>query len=199
MPKHPTAPPMYPELPEDAQNYRLQKISELEQRLIRERDVRMSLYKKYKRGINLIDGIDTTLIAASVGMGGAGLGLLSTIIAAPIVVPLEITAIVCGLVGVSLKFVNRRLQFKAKKHNEIKILAESKLNSMKDLISRALHDGQISEEEFKLILDDFEKYSKMKQEIRDKKAEITDKQKKDLIQQGKAEAMDTLQKNIKSM
>ena len=198
MPKHPTAPPLYPDL-EDGQNYRLQKISELEQRLIRERDTRISLYKKYKRGINVIDGIDTALIAGGIAIGGTGIGLLSTIIAAPIVVPLEITAIVCGLIGVSLKFVNRRLQFKAKKHNEIRILAESKLNSMKDLISRALHDGQITEQEFKLILDDFEKYNTMKQEIRDKKAEITDKQKKDLIQQGKTEAMETLQKKLKNV
>ena len=56
------------------------------------------------------------------------------------------------------------------------MIAESKLNSMKNLVSRALHDGQISEEEF-------EKYSNMKQEIRAKKAEITDEQKNKLIQQ----------------
>ena len=49
--KQPTA-PLYPELlVEDERNYRLQKISEIEKTLINERDVRKSLYKKYKRGI----------------------------------------------------------------------------------------------------------------------------------------------------
>ena len=70
--KQPTA-PIYPELPsEDGQNYRLQKISEIEKQLIRERDVRKALYKKYKLGINFTDAIDTTLISASVIMAGIG-------------------------------------------------------------------------------------------------------------------------------
>ena len=65
--KQPTAPNLYPELPiEDGQNYRLQKISEIERTLINERDMRKSLYKKYKRGINITDGVDTGLISASV-------------------------------------------------------------------------------------------------------------------------------------
>ena len=43
--KQPTA-PIYPELPsEDGQNYRLQKMSEIEKQLIRERDARKALYK----------------------------------------------------------------------------------------------------------------------------------------------------------
>ena len=86
--KQPTA-PIYPELPnEDGQNYRLQKISEIEKQLIRDRDARKALYKKYKRGINFTDAIDTTtLISASVIMAGIGL-------AVPLMLPLEIAAIV---------------------------------------------------------------------------------------------------------
>ena len=39
--KQPTAPPIYPELStEDGQTYRVQKISEIEKQLIKERDVR---------------------------------------------------------------------------------------------------------------------------------------------------------------
>ena len=70
--KQPTA-PIYPELPtEDGQNYRLQKISEIEKQLIKERDVRKALYKKYNRAINFTDSIDMTLISASVIMAGIG-------------------------------------------------------------------------------------------------------------------------------
>ena len=87
--KQPTA-PIYPELPsEDGQNYRLQKISEIEKQLIKERDVRKALYKKYNRAINFTDSIDTTLISASVIMAGIGF-------AVPAMLPLEIAAIVCG-------------------------------------------------------------------------------------------------------
>ena len=46
--KQPTA-PLYPELStEDGQNYRLQKISEIENQLKAERNARKALYKKYK-------------------------------------------------------------------------------------------------------------------------------------------------------
>ena len=149
--KQPTAPSLYPELlVEDGQNYRLQKISEIEQTLIKERDNRQSLYKKYKRSINAIDGIDTTLISWSVIMGGIG-------IAVPLMLPLEIVAVVCGVAGVCVKFIRSRLHLKAKRHDEIKMVAESKLNSVKDLISKALNDGQIFEQEFKMVLDELER------------------------------------------
>ena len=171
--KPPTAPPIYPELPtEDGQNYRLQKISEIEKQLIKERDARKALYKKYKRGINITDGVDTTLISAGVIMAGVGLTV-------PLMLPLEIIAIVCGCMGVCVKLVRRKLMSKTQKHYEIKTLGESKLNSIKDLISKALQDGQISESEFKMVLNEMEKYSELKQEIKTtKNIEITDEEKK---------------------
>ena len=71
--KQPTA-PIYPELStEDGtpqQNYRLQKISEIEKELTKERDVRKTLYKEYKWGINITDGVDTLLISSGVIMAG---------------------------------------------------------------------------------------------------------------------------------
>ena len=87
--KQPKA-PIYPEFPsEDGQNYRLQKISEIEKQLIRDRDARKALFKKFKRGVNLTDGVDTALISASDIMAGKGLTV-------PVMLPLEIAAIVCG-------------------------------------------------------------------------------------------------------
>ena len=187
--KQPTAPSLYPELP-DGQNYRLQKISEIEKTLIKERDNRQSLYKKYKRGINATDGVDTTLISGSVIMGGIG-------IAMPLILPLEIVAVVCGVAGVCVKFIRRRLHAKAKKHDEIKMIAESKLNSMKDLISKALNDGQISEQEFKTVLDELERYNNLKDKTRSKQSDLSEVERKKLIEEGKAQALSVIQKKIK--
>ena len=119
--KQPTTPPIYPELPiEDGQNYRLQKISEIEIKLLKERDAK-ALYKKYKRGMNATDGVDIALISTSVVMAGVGL-------AVPVLLPLEMAAILCGRAGVFVKLVRRKLASKAQKHYEIKTLGESKLN-----------------------------------------------------------------------
>ena len=48
----------------------------------------------------------------------------------------------------------------------IRGLAESKLNTIADRISVALNDDKITEEEFRLILSEVDKYSQMKAEIR---------------------------------
>ena len=145
--KTPTSPPIYPELPTaNWQNYHLQKISEIEKQLIKERDVRKALYKKYKQGINITDGVDTTFISA---------GLVKVVVglAAPILLQFEIAAIVFGTVSVSIKIIRRKLMSKAQKHYEIKTIGESKLNSIKNLISKDLNDRQISEQELKMVLD----------------------------------------------
>ena len=190
--KQPTAPNLYPELPiEDGQNYRLQKISEIERTLINERDMRKSLYKKYKRGINITDGVDTGLISASVILASVG-------ITVPIMLPLEIAAVVCGGLGMCVKLIRRKLMTKTQKHCNVQTIAESKLNSIKDIVSKALQDGEISEGEFKMVLNEMEKYSELKQEIKTtKNIEITDEEKKKLIEQGRMEAMNTMQKSLK--
>ena len=190
--KQPTAPNLYPELPiEDGQNYRLQKISEIERTLINERDMRKSLYKKYKRSINITDGVDTGLISASVILASVG-------ITVPIMLPLEIAAVVCGGLGMCVKLIRRKLMTKTQKHCNVQTIAESKLNSIKDIVSKALQDGEISEGEFKMVLNEMEKYSELKQEIKTtKNIEITNEEKKKLIEQGRMEAMNTIQKSLK--
>ena len=190
--KQPTAPNLYPELPiEDGQNYRLQKISEIERTLINERDMRKSLYKKYKRGINITDGVDTALISASVILASVG-------ITVPIMLPLEIAAVVCGGLGMCVKLIRRKLTTKTQKHCNVQTIAESKLNSIRVIVSKALQDGEISEGEFKMVLNEMEKYSELKQEIKTtKNIEITDEEKKKLIEQGRMEAMNTIQKSLK--
>ena len=95
----------------------------LQRQLEEERDLRAALYKKYHRGVNVLDGIGTTLIIVSMGLGVGGVGLLSTIVAAPVVLGLEAGSLVCGILAVASKYVGRRLATKAKKHDEIRVLS----------------------------------------------------------------------------
>ena len=55
---------------------------------------------------------------------------------------------------------------KKKKHNKIVMLAKSKLNSIKTLISQALIVLEISHEEIKAIVNEKEKQKKIKESIR---------------------------------
>ena len=141
-------------------------MAEVRSRLEKERGFRASLYKKYRRGANVVDGLDTGLSVASAGLAASGVGVLTTIIAAPVAVGLQAGAIACGLLGAGGRFICRKLEAKARKHDQIRVLAVSKLNSIADRISAALTDDKISEEEFRLILSEVDKYNQMKAEIR---------------------------------
>ena len=55
---------------------------------------------------------------------------------------------------------------KKKKHDKILMLAESKFNSIKTLISRALNDLDISHKEFVTVLKEKDRYDKMKDNLR---------------------------------
>ena len=55
---------------------------------------------------------------------------------------------------------------KKKKHGKVLILAKSKLSSIETLVSYALIDMEINDEEFIAILKEKDKYKKMKENVR---------------------------------
>ena len=67
-----------------------------------------------------------------------------------------------GIIKKLLKITKNR----KKKHNKIVVLAKSKLNSIETLIFQGLIDLEISHEEFKTIVNEKEKYKKMKEDNR---------------------------------
>ncbi|MEM7565553.1 MAG: hypothetical protein AAF353_21375, partial [Pseudomonadota bacterium] len=63
---------------------------------------------------------------------------------------------------------------KTKKNDKIKTLAESKLDTISSIVSKAVEDSHISHQEYQLILKEVEHYRKMKEEIRTKSKKTTD-------------------------
>ena len=55
---------------------------------------------------------------------------------------------------------------KSRKHHKIKLLADKKLNVISDLVSKALDDETISDEEFSLVLSELDKFFDKKEKIR---------------------------------
>ena len=86
----------------------------------------------------------------------------------------------------------RRLQAKAGKHDFIRGLAESKLNTIPDRISVALKDDKTIEEEFRLILSDVDKFNQMKNDIRGRQKQsggLSGDEKNRLFQRARDEAI----------
>ena len=78
---------------------------------------------------------------------------------------------------------------KQEKHDAIKLFAQSKLDSITNIISQAMQDGDISPAEFHKVLQEAEKYRKLKADIRNqakvKIKEITKEQREELLEQGR--------------
>ena len=67
-----------------------------------------------------------------------------------------------------LKYASKRLAAKTKKHDQIRTLADAKLNTIDEYVSKAIEDGDISHEEFVLINSELKRFNEMKEKIRAK-------------------------------
>ena len=92
------------------------------------------------------------------------------------------------------------IRVKQKKHDQIILLAQTKLESIQDIISKALTDEIVSDLEFERILSELDRYRTLNQEVRNKakkKTEaITEEQREAILQQGREEGRNVLLKQI---
>ena len=122
--------------------------------------------KKYFRAARIVDNVDTVLIAITLGSGAGGVAL-TTIVVTPIVVAIEGLSLFTGLLSIIGKY-GIKTTSKAEKHEKIEMIPSTKLNTIASHISKALSDNKVTAEEFRLILEELEKYKVMKEEVRTK-------------------------------
>ena len=167
----PSAPELYPmnEITQiNAEDFRLKKISDLQSELKNEADHYRQVAKKYKRTHNITHISAVGLGSLSAGLSSATLATALTgfgIVASP---ALAGVATVCGLLSAGFAVVSKRLEKKVTKHEKINTLALAKLNSVSELVSKALTDKRISDSDFSIILREVEKYHELKAAIRDR-------------------------------
>ena len=151
----------------NAEDFRLKKISDLQTELKNEADHYRQVAKKYKRTHNISHISAVGLGSLSAGLSSATLATALTglgIVASP---ALAGVAAVFGLLSAGFTVVSIRLERKVTKHEKIYTLALAKLNSVYELVSKALTDKRISDSEFTIILREVEKYHELKAAIRD--------------------------------
>ena len=185
---YPTIPPT---APPDDESYRLKKIDELEKFLRSEVESRDKLTKRFKRRATASTISDTSVIAAITALEVASIVTLTTGVGMPISVVLASTGLLLGLGSAAIHKTQKIFDSKAKKHDKIKTLAESKLDTISGIVSKAVEDSHISHQEYQLILKEVEHYRKMKEEIRTKSKKTTDaittEQREAILAQGREE------------
>ena len=183
----PTAPPEQ----EQSQTYRLKKIEEAEKFLRSEIKQRDKLSKRFKRRAMATMISDTSVITAITALEVASIATLTTGVGLPISITLASTGLLLGLGSAVVHKTQKIFESKAKKHDKIKTLAESKLDSISNLVSKAIEDAHISHEEYQFILKEIEHYRIMKEQIRTKSKRVTDtitaEQREAILAQGREE------------
>ena len=94
----------------------LKKINDIQEILIAERDKRNEFNTKYKREVNIISVIENCLGVTAIELGITGVGLLSTIVAAPAVIGMEAVTSVMGLLRVVGNRAIKKMSLKIEKH-----------------------------------------------------------------------------------
>ena len=179
-------PGLDPTAPQELQTYRLNKVSEIEAYLLEEIEVRERIAKKMKR-FNTITGIaETGLISSTVITGGISIAAFSSGAGLPVGISLSGTSLLLSLATAIARKSFKTFTVKQEKHDSIKLLALNKLDSIANIISQAMQDGDISPTKCHKGLHEVEKYYKLKADIRNKtKAkvkQITKEQREELLE-----------------
>ena len=150
----------------DQPKFRLNEISKTEDYFnqeIKERKLNSKTLSKY---VAAFDYMDKILIVLSATSGGVSIVSFTTVIGAPVGIASASFTLTFSLTTGLIKKLLSITRNKKKKHDKILVLAKSKLNSIESLVSQALIDMEISHEEFITILNEKEKYEKLKGDIR---------------------------------
>ena len=178
-------------------SYRIKIIREVQEFLEEEMKNREAFSKKYFRIAKVVNMIDNALITITIVAEGTGAVLLSTGVGAPFALALGISGVVTGTVSLFGNIFSKKATTKAEKHFKIKTLAMAKLDTIASHVSKAMMDDFISDEEFKLIMEEMEKYKALKEEIRNNtKKKLKTEEEESLIERGRQEARESFRRLV---
>ena len=141
---------------------------------------------------NTITGIvDTGLITSTVITRGVSIAAFASGVGLPVGIALSGTSLLLSLATVITQKSFKTLTIKQEKDDSVKVLAQSKLDSIANIISQAMEVQVISFTEFHKVLQEVEKYYKLQADIRNqakaKIKQITKEQREELLEQGRKE------------
>ena len=154
----------------DQTKFWLNEINKIRDYFNSEIQERRAINKKLSKYIAAFDYADKIFIVLSASFGILSIASHATVVGIPVgLAGASLTVVFSLTTGIVKKLLNVTRKKKKKKHNKIVMVAKSKLNSIETLMSQALIDLDISHEEFETIVNEKEKYEKMKESIRNTK------------------------------
>ncbi len=142
--------------------YRMTAIFGHQKFLAEEKKRRQELYESYSKANKAFYVADTIMTVSMLALSGSGAASLAAVGLIPVGVALASLTAVVGAFKVLGSLGSKRCGSKIKKHAAIEALATEKLNQVEDLVSKALVDNEISEDEFSEILTVVSSYHEQK-------------------------------------
>ena len=194
----PNAPPVVNGGSDDrGHSYRLNVIRDIQKFFEEEIKQREAFSKKYFRIAKVVNMIDNGLITITIGAEGVGAVLLATGAGTPFALALGISGAATGLISLIGNIFSKKATTKAEKHLKIRTLAAAKLDTIVSHISKAMTDDFISDEEFKLILEEMNKYKTLKEEVRtNTKKKLKTEEEESLIEKGRQEQRESFRRLV---
>ena len=146
--------------------FRLGEIIAIENYSHQEINQRKSCSKKLSRYVTAFDYIDKILLVLSAKSGEVCIISSVSVVGAPVGIAGACFTLIFPLTTGIIKKLLSITRYKKKKHDKILMLAKSKLSSIETLVWQALIDMEISHGEFITILNEKDKYEKMKDNLR---------------------------------
>ena len=161
---------IYPQLPNEGngESFRLKQCADWLSLLEKDLQDCEKIYRKYKRARSALLNLSTGSGTLSVALCGGGLGTGLTGVGLPVSIALGVVGGACALTSVATASLAKAISNKVSKHEKTVSVCQAKINTIKDVVSKALTDNKISHEEFVLIKSEYEKYYEMKRSIREK-------------------------------
>ena len=173
-----------------ADTYRLHKINEINTYFEQEIENHRKVLRKYKRIYSIFDVLNITAAIGSTALGIGTIGLVTLALLPPVAISLEGVAIGICAGNILFGILHKKILHKIEKHETIYACAVAKLNTIHDIYSKSMIDGRIDDNEFKLFLNEKDKYIELKNKIRKNSLENEQKinledLKKEFIEKGK--------------
>ena len=186
-----------PTAPQEPQTYRLKKLRHfflMNLKFVNELPKKLKLF-------NAITGIvDTDLITSTVIPGGIFIAAFASDVGLPVGIALSGTSLLLSLATSITRKSFKNFTVKQEKHDSIKLLAQSRLDSIANIISQAMQDRDTSPTEFQKVLQEVEKYRKRRAGIRNqakaKVKQIKKEQREQLLEQGRKEGKEEFLRKI---
>ena len=145
--------------------FRLSEIIGIENYFYRDTNERKSYIRKLHKYSTTFEYIDKIWIILSAASGGVSIISFISIAGVPVGIAIANFTLIFSIAKGIIKTLLKITRNKKKKHDNTLMLAESKLNSIEILISKALNEMEVTHKEFTIILNEKDRYEKIKYKL----------------------------------